>query len=344
MKAILRPGSPAYVVIGNNHTIAGGERVEIEAAKPSRGHSERSAPRSRKPHPDGDACFPRHLQEQRRRVGRNPLLPQPSLEVSEILLRIRHRRVAIRHKLLKSGRPLGSDLDIVFKTVPQDRRAARRGCRRHYPHYAKLRCGAENRPFCIEKQYLTDCTPPMRIGTLARSSFFRGHCVGLSGELHPMRHRRRRNRERSEKSGFCSRAARGMKTSGDLPGRSCRGLADADISILKRHHEAARSCGLRRKNAGRRNGNDRPAQCLCCVFRSRFGLEVASPRAAVERPALKQRRRSCRSLLLPGCCSCRSRRRARRLSCSCLLCACNSASLRTRPSATSCSINSGVTE
>jgi hypothetical protein len=32
MKDILRPGSPAYVVIGNNHTIAGGERVEIETA------------------------------------------------------------------------------------------------------------------------------------------------------------------------------------------------------------------------------------------------------------------------------------------------------------------------
>jgi len=30
MKAVLRPGCPAYVVIGNNHTIAGGERVEIE--------------------------------------------------------------------------------------------------------------------------------------------------------------------------------------------------------------------------------------------------------------------------------------------------------------------------
>jgi site-specific DNA-methyltransferase (cytosine-N4-specific) len=32
MAAVLRPGSPAYVVIGNNHTIAGGERVEIETA------------------------------------------------------------------------------------------------------------------------------------------------------------------------------------------------------------------------------------------------------------------------------------------------------------------------
>ncbi len=32
MKAVLRPGSPAYVVIGNNHTIAGGERIEIETA------------------------------------------------------------------------------------------------------------------------------------------------------------------------------------------------------------------------------------------------------------------------------------------------------------------------
>lgn len=32
MIAVLRPGSPAYVVIGNNHTIAGGERVEIETA------------------------------------------------------------------------------------------------------------------------------------------------------------------------------------------------------------------------------------------------------------------------------------------------------------------------
>ncbi len=29
---VLRPGSPAYVVIGNNHTIAGGERVEIDTA------------------------------------------------------------------------------------------------------------------------------------------------------------------------------------------------------------------------------------------------------------------------------------------------------------------------
>ncbi len=32
MIAVLRPGSPAYVVVGNNHTIAGGERVEIETA------------------------------------------------------------------------------------------------------------------------------------------------------------------------------------------------------------------------------------------------------------------------------------------------------------------------
>lgn len=32
MIAVLRPGSPAYVVIGNNHTIAGGQRVEIETA------------------------------------------------------------------------------------------------------------------------------------------------------------------------------------------------------------------------------------------------------------------------------------------------------------------------
>jgi site-specific DNA-methyltransferase (cytosine-N4-specific) len=32
VKEVLRPGSPAYVVVGNNHTIAGGERVEIETA------------------------------------------------------------------------------------------------------------------------------------------------------------------------------------------------------------------------------------------------------------------------------------------------------------------------
>ena len=32
MKTVLRPGSPAYVVIGNNHTIAGGQRVEIDTA------------------------------------------------------------------------------------------------------------------------------------------------------------------------------------------------------------------------------------------------------------------------------------------------------------------------
>jgi len=32
MRAVLRPGSSAFVVIGNNHTIAGGERVEIETA------------------------------------------------------------------------------------------------------------------------------------------------------------------------------------------------------------------------------------------------------------------------------------------------------------------------
>jgi site-specific DNA-methyltransferase (cytosine-N4-specific) len=32
MKAVLRPGSPAYIVIGNNHTIAGGERIEIQTA------------------------------------------------------------------------------------------------------------------------------------------------------------------------------------------------------------------------------------------------------------------------------------------------------------------------
>lgn len=29
---VLKPGAPAYVVVGNNHTIAGGERVEIETA------------------------------------------------------------------------------------------------------------------------------------------------------------------------------------------------------------------------------------------------------------------------------------------------------------------------
>jgi site-specific DNA-methyltransferase (cytosine-N4-specific) len=32
MMTVLRPGCPAYVVIGNNHTIAGGKRVEIETA------------------------------------------------------------------------------------------------------------------------------------------------------------------------------------------------------------------------------------------------------------------------------------------------------------------------
>jgi site-specific DNA-methyltransferase (cytosine-N4-specific) len=32
MAYILKPGAPAYVVVGNNHTIAGGERVEIETA------------------------------------------------------------------------------------------------------------------------------------------------------------------------------------------------------------------------------------------------------------------------------------------------------------------------
>jgi DNA modification methylase len=32
MKTVLRPGRPAYVVIGNNHTIAGGERVGIDTA------------------------------------------------------------------------------------------------------------------------------------------------------------------------------------------------------------------------------------------------------------------------------------------------------------------------
>ncbi len=32
MAVLLKPGHPAYVVIGNNHTIAGGERVEIETA------------------------------------------------------------------------------------------------------------------------------------------------------------------------------------------------------------------------------------------------------------------------------------------------------------------------
>jgi hypothetical protein len=32
MKSVLRPGCPAYVVIGNNHTIAGGQRVEIDTA------------------------------------------------------------------------------------------------------------------------------------------------------------------------------------------------------------------------------------------------------------------------------------------------------------------------
>lgn len=32
MKEVLKPGRPAYVVIGNNHTIAGGQRVEIETA------------------------------------------------------------------------------------------------------------------------------------------------------------------------------------------------------------------------------------------------------------------------------------------------------------------------
>jgi site-specific DNA-methyltransferase (cytosine-N4-specific) len=32
MISVLRPGGPAYIVIGNNHTIAGGERVEIRTA------------------------------------------------------------------------------------------------------------------------------------------------------------------------------------------------------------------------------------------------------------------------------------------------------------------------
>jgi site-specific DNA-methyltransferase (cytosine-N4-specific) len=32
MKGVLKPGGPAFVVVGNNHTIAGGERVEIETA------------------------------------------------------------------------------------------------------------------------------------------------------------------------------------------------------------------------------------------------------------------------------------------------------------------------
>jgi len=32
MAELLKPGAPAYVVVGNNHTIAGGERVEIETA------------------------------------------------------------------------------------------------------------------------------------------------------------------------------------------------------------------------------------------------------------------------------------------------------------------------
>ena len=31
--AVLKPGAPAFVVVGNNHTIAGGRRVEIETAK-----------------------------------------------------------------------------------------------------------------------------------------------------------------------------------------------------------------------------------------------------------------------------------------------------------------------
>ena len=30
---LLRPGAPAYVVVGNNHTIAGGQRVEIDTNK-----------------------------------------------------------------------------------------------------------------------------------------------------------------------------------------------------------------------------------------------------------------------------------------------------------------------
>ena len=32
MIAVLKPGAPAYVVIGNNHTVAGGQRIEIETA------------------------------------------------------------------------------------------------------------------------------------------------------------------------------------------------------------------------------------------------------------------------------------------------------------------------
>jgi len=30
---MLRPGAPAYVVVGNNHTLAGGQRIEIETDK-----------------------------------------------------------------------------------------------------------------------------------------------------------------------------------------------------------------------------------------------------------------------------------------------------------------------
>lgn len=31
--AVAKPGAPAYVVVGSNHTIAGGERVEITTAE-----------------------------------------------------------------------------------------------------------------------------------------------------------------------------------------------------------------------------------------------------------------------------------------------------------------------
>ena len=32
IKEVLKPGAPAYIVIGNNHTIAGGQRVDIDTS------------------------------------------------------------------------------------------------------------------------------------------------------------------------------------------------------------------------------------------------------------------------------------------------------------------------
>ena len=57
MHTLLRTEKPAYIVVGNNHTYAGGERVEIETASMLADLAEDNGFILRESDPDGDACI-----------------------------------------------------------------------------------------------------------------------------------------------------------------------------------------------------------------------------------------------------------------------------------------------